>query len=369
MKARQMKIRNYFANLDAFRFLSFLSVFISHTLQLTPAPNFLSGFFMSLFTFNFLGVPSFFTLSSFLITYRLLLEAEKCGKIGLANFYKNRILRIWPAYYLLISICFIILPIGLSSINLPSPTLPNIFPFLLFFANFYIIENGMNFTFALSILWSISIEEQFYLVWGIVMKMAKRNMIGTIIIVFFIMSILFSYYYLHVLHNPAYNLAVHSLFVLQNFCTGAYIAFICVKKDEFFYFLKKLPGIFFLIPYLILPIAFIMKESPILMNVILSSCYSLIIYDLSINEKRNFNIANSSLINYWGKISYGLYIYHALVFVILQKLFYFFIYPSQPSLLVNLFQMGVTFIITVFVAHVSYKYIEARFLALKTVII
>ena len=314
----------YFNNLDAFRFFSFLSVFLSHTLILPAATNIVTDFFETLITLNYLGVPFFFTLSSFLITYRLLTEKEKNGNIHLLKFYKNRALRIWPAYYLLIIICFFLLPYLSNLFNLQAPSLPPISPFLFFYVNFFIIENGSAFTFAVLILWSISIEEQFYLVWGFVLKLMAKKWMGFLVFALFIFSIGFSYHYLHVQHKAANNLAIHSIYVLQNFCTGAFMALICVRKQRAFYFLNKLPAASVAAVYIILPLAYFYIKDIILLNVIKSICYSLIIYDQSFNERRFFNAGRFSFINYLGKISYGLYLYHALVFVVLQKKFHFF---------------------------------------------
>ncbi|MEO6404029.1 MAG: acyltransferase [Ferruginibacter sp.] len=355
---------SYFKNLDAFRFFSFLSVFFGHTLMLGTPSNLVIGFLRTFITMPFLVVPFFFTLSSFLITYRLLIEKGKNSRIDILKFYKNRILRIWPAYYLLIIICFVILPLTAYLINIPPPTLPSILPFLLFYANFYMIENGVAFTFALTILWSISIEEQFYLVWVWVLKLFSKKILPWLIILLFICSIAFSYYYLIELHKSANNLVIHSFYVLQNFCTGALMAVICFQKQKVFKFLNKLhPATLFSV-YLILPVAYFFIQDIVLLNIIKSLCYSFIIYDQCFNERRFFNAGKFAFLNYLGKISYGLYLYHALVFVILQKQFDFF--KNQPTTWTNLFQVLTCFIFTFIVAHLSYRYIESKFLALKS---
>ncbi|MEO6489462.1 MAG: acyltransferase [Ferruginibacter sp.] len=353
----------YFKNLDAFRFLSFLGVFLSHTLVLPSPTNGISDFLRSFFTMYYLGVPFFFTLSSFLITYRLLAEKQHKNAIDLLSFYKNRILRIWPAYFILLIACFLMLPLLAGVLKIQSPSLPPVLPFLFFYANFYMIEHGVAFTFALTILWSISIEEQFYLVWGSVLKILSKNL-ALVIILLFVFSIIFSYCYLYVLHKDSKNLAIHSIFVLQNFCTGALIALICIKKESVFVFLKKMPPIIILSVYILLPVAYFFIQDMVLLNIIKSICYSVIIYDQCFNHHRFFNAGRSAMINYLGKISYGLYLYHAIVFVILQKGFNFFGSP-QPSSFVNLFQVVVCLAVTFIVAHASYKFVESKFLALK----
>jgi peptidoglycan/LPS O-acetylase OafA/YrhL len=228
------------------------------------------------------------------------------------------------------------------------------------------IEYGSSFTFALSILWSISIEEQFYLVWGWALKLVSKSWLAWVISILFLASIGFSCYYLHIQHKPAYNLAIHSIYVLQNFCTGALMAVICVRKQKAFHFLNKLPAGSIVSVYIILPVAYFLIKDMVLMNIIKSICYSLIIYDQTFNPRRFFNAGRFAFINYSGKISYGLYLYHALVFVVLQKKFNFFLYEGQPAIWINFLQVLIALFITFIVAHISYKYIEMKFLRLKS---
>jgi peptidoglycan/LPS O-acetylase OafA/YrhL len=103
----------------------------------------------------------------------------------------------------------------------------------------------------------------------------------------------------------------------------------------------------------------------VLLNIIKSLCYAIIIYDQAFNTQRLFNLGKSSTINYLGKISYGLYLYHALVITTLAKTFHFFDLESQRSLSKSTFQMLLTFFVSVAVAHLSYQYIELKFLSMK----
>ncbi len=353
----------YFKNLDALRFFSFLSVFISHTLIIPATGNSISEFVLNVLLMNYLGVPLFFSLSSFLITYRLLTEKRSTGKVRLWNFYRNRILRIWPAYYIIVILCFIVLPLAANILHSKPPTLPTVWPFLLFYVNFYIVEHGDLFTFALVILWSISIEEQFYFVWGIAMKWITGKMIGILILALFIFSIVFSYNYLQ--SNPSNKLAIHSIFILQNFCTGACAAFLSLNTISFLSS-KKTRKIVFTAPYFILPACYLFTNDFVLLNIIKSICYGMIIYDQSLNEKPFFNAGRSAIINYLGKISYGLYLYHAIVIVILQTQFHFFGSATNQGVWQNILQSLAALTITITISHFSYKYIEAKFLAMKS---
>jgi peptidoglycan/LPS O-acetylase OafA/YrhL len=355
---------SYFANLDTLRFFSFLSVFLTHTIVFPNTGNAFLEVLIQIIQMNYLSVPFFFALSSFLITYRLLAEREKEGGVKLLKFYKNRILRIWPAYFLIIIICFILLPLLASVLHLKGPTLPSLLPFLFFYVNFYIIEHGNSFTFALLILWSISIEEQFYIVWGALLKIIpSKKIVTAVLLLLFFGSIAFSYYYLHVQLKTTSKLFLHSIFVLQNFCAGALAAVFFLQHYK-----AVLPGsiqrFIFTSAYFILPVSYLFTTDFVLRNIIKSICYGLIIYDQSFNENRLFNAGKSAVLNYLGKISYGLYLYHATIIVIMEAGFHFFL--KDNSLLINVLQSFITLAVTILVAHLSYRYIELKFLAMKS---
>ena len=354
----------YFRNLDALRFISFLGVFFSHTLKFPTENNVLADFFLYLVSLNYFSVPLFFTLSSFLITYHLLSQQMRYGKISLLQFYRNRILRIWPIYFLLVATCFLLIPALASVMHIKSLSLPQAAPFLFFYANFYIIEHGNAFTAALLILWSISIEEQFYLTWGPLLKFLSKKWLPGLILLLLLISLAFSYHYLLIMHKKPGNLAIHSIYVLQNFCTGALMAWICINKNKSFLLLLRSPKISWAAVYIILPVSCFFLKDIVLLNLIKSCCYSLIIFDQAFNEQRIFNAGKIKLVNYLGKISYGLYIYHALVIVLAQNLFKFFS-DSELPFWISILQAAVTFMITAVIAHTSYRYIELKFLALK----
>lgn len=354
--------QHYFSNLDALRFLAFLSVFISHAFFLPEPANTTGEILQASLTLVFLGVPFFFTLSSFLITYRLLTEAEQKGKISLLSFYKNRILRIWPAYFLLLFICFGALPVVANIFSLPAITLPPIWPFLLFAVNFYIIKFGAGFSFALTILWSISIEEQFYLFWGWAMRYVLK-WITPIIVVLLAISIFYSWLWLYYWHNEANNLVIHSVYVIQNFAAGIWLAHIAKKNSRMFQKLQQTHYIYFLIPYLLLPLSTVCIKEMIALNLVKSACFAFILFHQCFHKRPMFQFGKWSIINYLGKISYGLYIYHALVILVISHLVHIefagviardFLYPVLMLML------------TIIYSAASYELIEKKFLKLKS---
>jgi peptidoglycan/LPS O-acetylase OafA/YrhL len=112
------------------------------------------------------GVQLFFILSGYLITALLLREEAQYGRIALRAFWIRRILRIWPLYYLIVLVGFVLLPgldgqLGTSSYRIMLGT--HLVPFLGFLGNWSMILCGPLPDW-LSVLWSVCVEEQFYLI-------------------------------------------------------------------------------------------------------------------------------------------------------------------------------------------------------------
>jgi peptidoglycan/LPS O-acetylase OafA/YrhL len=140
------------------------------------------------------------------------------------------------------------------------------------------------------------------------------------------------------------------------------MALICFQQHAIYHVLRRIPPVGLAAVYIVLPLAYFFVYEPILLNMTKSICYALIIFDQCFNERRLFNAGKFRFLNYLGSISYGLYIYHALVFVVLQKQFGFFTSGGWT----NIAELSVTLIITGLIAHISYKYFEIKFLSLKS---
>lgn len=150
--------RRHFAGLDGVRAVAIIAVVWHHTVHPTFLPIFVRGF---------VGVDLFFVLSGFLISTLLIREKAKTGRISLKDFWMRRILRLVPAYYLLL---FGLL--GAYVIFKPgdpdTKALVDGFPiYALYLSNWF--EPGAN---NLSITWSLATEEQFYLIWPLVESFA-----------------------------------------------------------------------------------------------------------------------------------------------------------------------------------------------------
>lgn len=148
-------------SLDGLRAASIVMVLIAHAVSSSAIPR------ASLARWGAekcgeLGVKIFFVISGFLITSLLLEELRKRDEISLRGFYLRRAFRIFPAYYAYLAVIF-----ALSAARL-FPSRPNDALFAVTYTMNYHLDRGWNVGHA----WSLSVEEQFYLLWPFVIAAA-----------------------------------------------------------------------------------------------------------------------------------------------------------------------------------------------------
>ncbi len=155
----------YIPSLDGLRAFAVLTV-IAYHMNMSWAPG------------GLLGVTMFFVLSGYLITGLLIAEFDYSGTIDLKDFWMRRIRRIIPAvFFTLIGVAFLCV---LFNHALLTKMRPQILPTALFFNNWFQIFGNISYFQALGApspithCWSLSIEEQFYIVWPVFMLLALR---------------------------------------------------------------------------------------------------------------------------------------------------------------------------------------------------
>lgn len=153
MNPEHNKIK-YIPGLDGLRGMAILIVMLFHT----GLPFFRGGF---------IGVDIFFVLSGFLITSLLLSEVTLTGKINLRYFYMRRILRLLPALILLL----LTVTLAAQALDLKGAAQTDITSSLitLFYSANWVRAFNLHSMGLLSHTWSLSIEEQFYMLWPVVL--------------------------------------------------------------------------------------------------------------------------------------------------------------------------------------------------------
>ena len=162
--------RSRFGALDGVRCIAITGVLILHS----PLSQ-IWGETSRLFTRGFLGVDLFFVLSGFLITTLLLRERMRNGRISLRGFYWRRALRILPLYLLVIT------AIGAYYVLVKQePGTGDLWPFYyVFLANFLTGHIPL-----LGPTWSLSVEEQYYLLWPLMLIVLSRRALKGVVVAF-----------------------------------------------------------------------------------------------------------------------------------------------------------------------------------------
>jgi peptidoglycan/LPS O-acetylase OafA/YrhL len=147
-------------SLDGLRAIAVLIVFVSHLEIFLPIHA------LIVVPGGTVGLEPFFVLSGFLITALLLKEQSKTGSIGRWDFYKRRIVRLIPPLILLLigNVLFALLTSGWNHTQEQS-----LLSVLFYYSNYYVAKSPNAFCANLAPgyehLWSLSFEEQFYLIW------------------------------------------------------------------------------------------------------------------------------------------------------------------------------------------------------------
>lgn len=158
--------RFYRPELDGLRFFAFLFVFVAHAVK--HAPSWVGHVVHA----GFFGVDLFFVLSAYLITELLLREIDERGRLDVPAFWIRRALRIWPLYGLLWLLLVLVLPS-----ERPEPRYA--VAYALFAGNWACAAWGFPRS-SISPLWSVSVEEQFYLLWPLALRLVPRKRLSTV---------------------------------------------------------------------------------------------------------------------------------------------------------------------------------------------
>ena len=151
--------------LDGLRGVAVLLVLMRHSFELVPGgfgPQWLDDFLRG----GYFGVDIFFVLSGFLITSLLLDERESSGAVRMRSFYGRRALRLMPALVVMLGVVSIVLVLDGSTWSSLWPTVRSS---LFYYQNWHSVWDETHLAAEFGHLWSLSIEEQFYIVWPVVL--------------------------------------------------------------------------------------------------------------------------------------------------------------------------------------------------------
>ena len=366
------KPKIFFENLDGLRFFCFLSVFLFHSFH--TEFDYIKDDTIYLFIKKFLfangnlGVNFFFVISGFLITFLLIKEKEQNGQINLLNFWMRRILRIWPLFYFCVFFGFIIFPFIKTIFGQTPNETANWIYYVTFTNNFDFIVKGLPDASILGVLWSVAIEEQFYLIWPILLFLLPQKRYWIAFTTVIIGSLLFRTIYID---NPA-MLENHTLSCIGDLATGAMGAWLINEKTTFRRFIENLKRYQILLLYVVFILIFLFRKEMlmsitgiriferffiaiVIMLIILEQCYA---------KNSLFKMKNFRTISNLGIITYGLYCLHFIGILITINL------TRMLGINTHLWQvicidMPLSLLISILIAKISYRIYEKPFLKLK----
>jgi peptidoglycan/LPS O-acetylase OafA/YrhL len=369
------KAENFYRpELDVLRFIAFLSVFACHGLpfNLPQGEGDTSSPWLALQGVreagNF-GVCLFFVLSSYLITELLRREYVRTKTVHLKAFYVRRSLRIWPLYF---SVLLVSLAAG-SFIPFFHMGWRQLVAYIFFVGNWYIVANTGAVS-ALGWLWSISVEEQFYVVWPTMAKLAGTRAIAIGSLICFPMSLLAIATAVKYQQHLEVTVWLNSVVQFQFFALGALLA-ICLsgRVPRLSTRARMVSFIAGVMCWVTASTACLIKDPrPVHSLASMMTGYELVglgclciflsLLGASVKHVPGFVI-------YLGKISYGLYVFHGIALAattFLRKFLEHGISPhSTVALSLFLADRVVGLGITIILAALSYKYLETPWLRLK----
>ena len=361
------------AGLDGLRAVAFLIVFFFHTRNLP---------------FGWMGVQLFFVLSGFLITDILLRMKEKLPRREFfAKFYGRRFLRIFPLYYfyliLLAALIFLLPSLDLKALNVEigSSFLNQIWVATFYAYDFFHASAFFVRSHFFTHLWSLSVEEQFYLLWPLLIFLVPREkfkrLCFTAIGLGFMFRLAITLIYRTqlfplLLNDPQQAVNVLPFSHLDAFALGAYISRFELPRPrlQLFVLAVAVPALGLVTDFLSkgsinlslgydLPMTGFYKE--VWGYTALNYLFAVLIYCV---VRTNFltGILESAPLRYLGKISYGLYVYHYGIIAIVAALFRKYdLHYSLRSPQMFMAAMGATLLI----ATLSFYLLEKPIINLK----
>ena len=353
----------YIRQLDGIRAIAVIFVILSHWFPKGIADKFGSGA---------IGVDIFFVLSGFLITRILIVERLKyelephaCSRLkGIKNFIVRRSLRIFPIYYLLLFLLIIF------NKQLPNPVSQDWEWYFFYMQNTLFFINQAWPGGKLSHLWSLAVEEQFYVFWPwLILFVSRKWLLKSIVISFFIGIV--SVYWLTMFKGGTMaGLVTPSC--MHAFAAGGVLAYFHIKKGGDFFHLKY----YFLVPalfsfcYLLLGLNGVLPlfiDTRTIVSIIMLGMISAIL--INPNSILAIHILGNPILVFLGKISYGVYLFHNFIPTLLNSLLHLLnkrnieilsmTYNSQLNEQSILFYF-ISFLILLLISLISFYFFESK---------
>lgn len=298
----------HYKKLDALRGISILLVICGH--------------WMALHTLRLahIGVEIFFVLSGFLITLILLrnkhldhsVPEQKVGTV-LKKFYIRRFLRIFPVYYLVLVLCYLF--------SFPNDTIQSHFTWdILYLNNVYAWYYNLKVPNFIH-LWSLSVEEQFYLIWPWLILLTPFRYLKHILLSTVAIGIGFRFFYFSPLSGLSVSHPIGLVLLpscLDLFACGGLLAYFHQYLPDKVKALSNKTWVLFFAGIAVMALCILLGEEHILFYTFFRvgssmATVSVIVACLYTSTSITDFVFNNRVLIFLGKISYGVYLYHLLI--------------------------------------------------------
>jgi peptidoglycan/LPS O-acetylase OafA/YrhL len=365
-------IRYYKPELDVLRLCAFLFVFFTHRMDLAPIDSvqYYWGYHISLA--GVFGVPLFFFLSAFLITELLTKEQDQFGKINVKAFYLRRMLRIWPLYFTFFFGMVLVTHFSDKFGHISSGTQ---LAFSLFSGNWHITFNEWLSSYPINPLWSISVEEQLYILLPLVVFYAGKRGLKIFSLLAFLLAYATVIYYAQKPTTGFSGEWTNSFVHFQFFAAGILFSVYLKGWQPKWHLVPRIVTfIAGLVCWLLASIACgIHADAPHLSTIpqAIAGWFlvlaGVVLFFLSLYGASSEHMPAALV--YLGRISYGMYVFHITMFWLVYVIFSEELASFCAKIGLYVWRNNVGFLIaflaTVIISLLSYRFFEKPFLNLK----
>ena len=369
-------VRGYMPVLNGYRGIAILLVFLFHSISDLAAESAESvdSFYRDIMKLSWCGVDAFFVLSGFLITGILLDTREKPNFFR--NFYARRMIRIFPVYYVFLSIFLGVIHPLIRSYEYENNLDSSQIWYWFYLENWKWIIQGVFDRGPLIHFWSLVLEEQFYLIYSALIYFLPRRLLSWFLGIVILFAVFFRSCLLltHPLtHTLAQNIYVNPLCRLDTLAIGSLIA-LWMRSDRILPRLLWISPILMIMSSISLSIIHITQGgldpfNPVVQSIgfsLLAIFFSSLLI-LAVAQSENSLLVRClswSPLQQLGTISYGFYIYHfPILWMLCDRIYEYVGHSFIVGHLATVFFCGV---LTLFVSLVSWYCLEQPILRLKT---